>query len=94
MSGRSVEYITSGGIDANSLGFQSVTEAALAAHDGYLASNQSLDEVQKPGRVDTILRAPRQLGIDLPCKCFGSEEWEMNEWVEVQSCLRGHERKL
>ena len=80
--------------DASSLGSSHLTEAVRAAHDAHLVHNQSLDELQKSDRADDILRAARELGFDLSRECCESGVWEMNQWVEVQNYLCGHERQL
>jgi hypothetical protein len=79
-------------IELNSLGSSSLTEAALAMHDACLAHNQSLDELQKSVHVDAVLRAARDLGIELPRECFKSEEWKLEQWVDVQSRPRGYKK--
>jgi hypothetical protein len=72
-------------IELNSPSSSSLTEAALATHDAYLAHNRALDELQKSVHVDAIHRAARDLGIDLSRECFMSEEWKLEQWVDAHS---------
>jgi hypothetical protein len=76
-------------IELNSLSSSSLTEAALATHDAYLARDRALEELQKSVHVDAIHQAARDLGIDLPRECFRLEEWKLEQWIEAHSRSRG-----
>jgi len=84
MSAHNIGNITTK-INPSSLSSSPLTEATLANHDARMVYNQSLDELQRSNRVDAIIRAARELGIDLPRESFEPAVWELSLWIEVQN---------
>ncbi|KAF2181122.1 hypothetical protein K469DRAFT_692357 [Zopfia rhizophila CBS 207.26] len=67
----------------NSSKTQSLTEAALDAHNASTTNNTFEEEAVKAW-VDKVQRAGRDLGLNLPRECFELEKHELEEWVAVQ----------
>lgn len=86
--GNNTEKPSTSGTQINLCGSYVLTEAALTAHNEYLSNNLSFKESRALTRADELLRAARDIGIDLPRECFEAEKWSLSEWAENQRRLR------
>jgi hypothetical protein len=69
-----------------------LTEAALMAHDRYLNTNISMDEIRGLTRPYELLQAVREMGFELPRVCFEAESRSLSGWIEAQRRIRAHAR--